>query len=315
MRIDRLAGDKGEAANVLTCMGTKLALFAEESAMPTDWLDLPAPPSLPGLLARAALRRGIRGKTLPTRGLRCAVSVDPQHLARYRQICGFRDDGRLPATYPHILAFPLQMKLLTDPQFPFPLLGLVHLENRVRVVRQLGGLGPFSVSVVVNNLVPHSKGAVFSLITRLEDQLGLLWEGDSRFLCRGLKLAGPVLERSEEPALPLLEVASWQAPANIGRVYARVAGDYNPIHLSAVSAKLFGFPRAIAHGLWNKARSLAALSEHLPAAGYAVEVRFQKPVLLPAQVRLLASAPAAHGQLSLVGEDQLTHMSGRWQLI
>lgn len=283
--------------------------------MATDWLDLPTAPALPGLFARAALRRGITGKTLPNLGLRCAVTVEPGHLARYRQVCGFADDGRLPATYPHILAFPLQMQLLTDKAFPFPLLGLVHLENRIRVLRQLGGLGPFIVSVAVNNLAPHEKGAVFSIITRLEDQLGLLWEGDSRILCRGLTLTGPMLERAEEPALPLHELDRWPAPANIGRAYARIAGDYNPIHLSALSAKLFGFPRAIAHGLWNKARSLAALSEHLPAAGYAVDVRFQKPVLLPAQVILHASAPAAHGQFSLTGTDDLPHMAGRWQVI
>lgn len=87
--------------------------------MPTAWLDLPAPPALPGLFLRAALRRGIRGKALPERGLRSQVTVDPKHLERYRQVCGFRDDGLLPPTYPHILAFPLQMALLTDKRFPF----------------------------------------------------------------------------------------------------------------------------------------------------------------------------------------------------
>ncbi|OHC67205.1 MAG: acyl dehydratase, partial [Pseudomonadales bacterium RIFCSPLOWO2_02_FULL_63_210] len=253
--------------------------------MASDWLDLPTPPALPGLYLRAALRRAVTGRTLPNRGLRCQVEVNPEHLARYRQICGFRDDGRLPATYPHVLAFALQLKLLTEQGFPFPLLGLVHLENRIRVMRPLRGLGPFVVSVEVNNLAAHEKGAVFSLITRLQDPLGPLWEGDSRILCRDLTLEGPVIERSEEAALQLFEVDSWLAPANIGRAYARVAGDYNPIHLSATSARLFGFPHAIAHGLWNKARSLAALSQHLPAAGYAMDVRFQKPVLLPATLR------------------------------
>lgn len=283
--------------------------------MSTDWLDLHTLPALPGLFARAALRHGVKGKTLPDRGLRCEVQVDPRHLARYRQVCGFRDDGRLPATYPHILAFPLQMKLLTDPTFPFPLLGLVHLENRIRVLRTLGGLGPFRVSVRVDNLQPHDKGALFSLITRLEDQLGLLWEGDSRILCRAVRLPGDLAERVEEAPLPLLPVDQWPAPAKIGRMYARVAGDYNPIHLSALSAKMFGFPRAIAHGLWNKARSLAALAGHLPDAGYDVEVRFQKPVLLPASVSLLASEPAPHGQFALRGKDDLPHMSGAWRML
>lgn len=283
--------------------------------MATAWLDLPAPPALPGLFARAALRRGVTGQTLPSHGLRCSVSVDPGHLTRYRQICGFSDDGRLPPTYPHILAFALQMQLLTDKTFPFPLLGLVHLENRIRVLRQLGGLGPFSVSVQVENLQPHEKGAVFSLITRLEDQLGLLWEGDSRILCRALRLNGQPTQRAEDEPLALGEIAQWQAPANIGRRYARVAGDYNPIHLSAFSAKLFGFPRAIAHGLWNKARTLAALGERLPAAGYVVEVRFQKPLLLPGEATLLASDVAPSGQFKLQGQDGIPHLSGSWRVI
>lgn len=210
--------------------------------MATDWLDLPTLPALPGLFLRAALRRGASGRTLPDLGLRTQVEVDARHLARYRQVCGFGDNGRLPATYPHILAFPLQMQLLTDKRFPFPLLGLVHLENRIRVLRTLGGLGPFRVSVAVQDLRPHDKGATFSLITRLEDQLGLLWEGDSRILYRGLRLDGAPAPREEVEALPLTELDHWRAAKDIGRRYARVAGDYNPIHLSAPSAKLFGFP-------------------------------------------------------------------------
>lgn len=283
--------------------------------MATEWLDLHTPPALPGLLLRAAMRRGITGKTLPHRGLRCPVTVDAGHLARYRTLCGFSDDARLPATYPHVLAFALQMKLLTEPGFPFPLLGLVHLENRIRVIRQLAGLGPFTLSVETSNLAPHDKGAVFSVITRLEDQLGLLWEGDSRLLCRGLKLDGPTIGRSEPASLPMDELTDWQAPANIGRRYARISGDYNPIHLSALTARPFGFPRAIAHGLWNKARALAALQAHLPASGYSLEVRFRKPVLLPGSVRMRASLPAAEGQFDLLGKEDMPHLTGGWQVI
>lgn len=264
---------------------------------------------------RAAMRRGITGKTLPHRGLRCSVSVDAAHLARYRELCGFTDDARLPPTYPHVLAFALQMKLLTEPDFPFPLLGLVHLENRIRVIRQLAGLGPFTLSVEATSLAPHDKGAVFSVITRLEDQLGLLWEGDSRLLCRGLKLDGPAVGRSEPVSLAVDDLTEWKAPADIGRRYARISGDYNPIHLSALTAKPFGFPRAIAHGLWNKARALAALQAHLPASGYSVEVRFQKPVLLPGTLRMRASLPAAEGQFDLLGREDVPHMAGYWQVI
>jgi hypothetical protein len=247
--------------------------------------------------------------------VRCQVTVDPQHLARYRQICGFADDHRLPAPYPHILAFALQMQLLTDPRFPFPLLGLVHLENHIRVLRPLGGLGPFTVSVHVQALQAHDKGVTFSLITQLHDQLGLLWEGDSRILCRALRLEGQPVGRDAEAALAQRTLAHWRAPADIGRRYARIAGDYNPIHMFAATAKLFGFPRAIAHGLWNKGRALAELGARLPAAGYEVSVRFQKPVLLPADVRLLSSEPAANGQFSLLADDERVHMTGHWRTL
>ena len=281
--------------------------------MSTACQHLATPPALPGLFLRAALRRSMRSQPWPNLSLRCALSVEPKHLARYRQVCGIAASAYLPAAYPHILAFPLQMQLLTDARFPLPLLGLVHVANRVRVLRPLGGLGPFTVSVEVGALQPHSKGGVFSLITRLEDQLGLLWEGESRMLCRGLSVPGVAVNPAAPTPLPLAEVAQWRAAADIGRRYARVAGDFNPIHLCAASAKLFGFPRAIAHGLWNKARTLAELQQHLPNAGYELSVRFQQPLLLPGAVTLQASAPGPNGQLSLQGQDGAVHMSGHWQ--
>src|SRR5690606_41630503 len=71
-------------------------------------------PILPGLFARAALRRGVRGRALPNRGFSSTATVDPDHLSRYRRLCKFKDDGRLPPTYPHLLAFALQMRLLTE---------------------------------------------------------------------------------------------------------------------------------------------------------------------------------------------------------
>jgi len=281
--------------------------------MSTACQHLATPPALPGLFLRAALRRGMRSQPWPNLGLRCALSVEPKHLARYRQVCGIAASAYLPAAYPHILAFPLQMQLLTDARFPLPLLGLVHVQNRVRVLRPLGGLGPFTVSVEVGALQPHSKGGVFSLITRLEDQLGLLWEGESRMLCRGLSVPGVAVNPAAPTPLPLSEVAQWAPAADIGRRYARVAGDFNPIHLCAATAKLFGFPRAIAHGFWNKARTLAELQQHLPNAGYELSVRFQQPLLLPGAVTLQASAPGPNGQLSLQGQDGAVHMSGHWQ--
>ena len=280
-----------------------------------QWKTLGTTPFLPPLYWRAALKRKITGNTLPEQGLRCRVSIDPKQVAAYRKVCGFAESPILPATYPHILAFGLQMQLLTDKKFPFPLLGLIHLSNRIRIHRPLGGVSELSIAVHAQNLRPHPKGAIFDLITTVEDSLGLLWEAESRMLCRGVKLEGEPEDDAQPSPTQVSELTRWKAPADIGRRYARVAGDYNPIHLSAITAKLFGFPTAIAHGLWNKARTLAALADHLPKANFEVTVHFRKPVRLPSEVTLLASEAGSSGQLRLVGAGDLEHMVGSWQPI
>lgn len=280
-----------------------------------QWQTLDSTPSLLPLYWRAALKRKITGSTLPERGLRCRMSINPSAVAAYRKVCGFADSPMLPATYPHILAFGLQLQLLTDKTFPFPLLGLIHLRNRIRIHRPLGAVGDVSVGVYARNLSPHPKGATFYIVTVVEDALGLLWEAESQMLCRGVKLAGDALESGLQTPDTLTELTRWKAPTDIGRRYARVSGDYNPIHLSAPTAKLFGFPQAIAHGLWNKARTLAALAEHLPTANIEIDVEFMKPVRLPSEVILMSSAAGSSGGLELKGAGDIQHMRGKWQPI
>ena len=280
--------------------------------MTRTWHDLGSTAGLGGLYLKAASKRKISGDSLPRYGLRCGINVDEGNLAAYRKLCLFSNDGRLPPTYPHVMAFALQMQLLTARDFPAPLLGMVHLANRIRVLRPLGGVSRLRFSVSVDNLQPHEKGATLDMRTDAEDSIGLIWSETSRMLCRGMKVEGevPVVEAAEP--LEMSELTRWYADSDIGRRYARVCGDYNPIHLSAASARLFGFPQAIAHGMWSKAMALAALHTHLPNSGYSFEVDFRKPVRLPSEVVLSASAPGPTGALRLDGHGQLLHMVGRW---
>lgn len=280
--------------------------------MNRPWQELHSPDSSASLYLRALAKRKIHGSTLPAQGLRCFLRVDPQQLAAYRRLCHFVDDGRLPGTYPHVLAFALQMQLLTAHDFPFPLLGLVHLHNAIQVLRPLGGIDGLRFAVYADNLQPHEKGGTFDLVTEAEDGLGLIWRETSRMLVRGLKLEQQGVETPEAEPANLPEATRWYADSDIGRRYARVCGDYNPIHLSSATARLFGFPRAIAHGMWSKAMALAALHGHLPAAGYEFAVDFRKPVRLPSEVVLSASEAGATGELRLDGHGGLVHMVGRW---
>ncbi|MDZ3993913.1 MaoC family dehydratase [Pseudomonas sp. Teo4] len=280
--------------------------------MDRHWHDLHSPDARASLYLRAASKRKISGDTLPGAGLRCFLRVQHGNLAAYRRLCHFTDDGRLPGTYPHIMAFTLQLQLLTAHDFPFPLLGLVHVHNRIEVLRPLGGIDGLRFAVYADNLQPHAKGGTFDLITEAEDGLGLLWRETSRMLVRGLRLEGQPDETPNLEAEQLPEATRWYADSDIGRRYAKVCGDYNPIHLSAASARLFGFPKAIAHGMWSKAMALAALRTHLPNSGYSFEVDFLKPVRLPSEVVLSASEAGASGELRLDGHGELLHMVGRW---
>ncbi|WP_449430001.1 MaoC family dehydratase [Pseudomonas putida] len=283
--------------------------------MTMHWHDLHSPDSRANLYLRAAGKRKISGDKLPASGLRCFIRVQPDNLAAYRRLCHFSEQGRLPGTYPHVMAFALQLQLMTAHDFPFPLLGLVHLHNRIEVLRPLGGIEGLRFAVHAENLQAHAKGGTFDLVTQAEDGLGLLWRETSRMLVRGLHLEGQADEVGEPEPKPLPEVTRWYADSDIGRRYAKVCGDYNPIHLSAATARLFGFPKAIAHGMWSKAVALAALRGHLPNSGYAFEVDFHKPVRLPSEVVLSASAAGPEGELRLDGHGQLLHMLGRWSAL
>jgi acyl dehydratase len=239
------------------------------------------------------------GKEIPEIELELpGVVADPDAVAAYARACGFALRDTLPPTYPHVLAFPLHMALLADGRFPFGAVGLVHVENRIEQHRPLGIGEELSLRARPTALVPHPNGRTFTIVTeaRAGDGGELAWESVSTFLRRGKGEAKAKAKGGAEfPALDADAPASaeWKLGGDLGRRYAAVSGDRNPIHMHALTAKPLGFPSAIAHGMWTKARCLAALESRLPDA-FAVEVRFRRPILLPARVEF-ASAEDADG--------------------
>jgi acyl dehydratase len=212
------------------------------------------------------------------------VVADPADVAAYAKVCGFALRDSLPVTYPHVLAFPLHMAVMADGRFPFGAVGLVHVENRIEQHRRVGIDEELTIGVRPTKLAPHSKGQTFSLLTEVTADDELVWESTSTMLRRGKGDEKAKADKSFAP-LPADTPASaeWKLSGGLGRSYASVSGDRNPIHMHSLTAKPLGFPGAIAHGMWTKARCLAALDSRLPDA-FAVAVRFRKPILLPARV-------------------------------
>lgn len=227
-----------------------------------------------------------RGKEIPDIELRLAgVRPERDRVAAYAKVCGFALREQLPATYPHVLGFPMHMAAMADGRFPFGAVGLVHIENRIVQHRPIGIDEELEIRVRTTPLEAHPRGRAFSIVSEALVGGELVWEDVSRFLRRG----GGSGERAAQPEGPELQGgAEWKLPGDLGRRYAGVSGDRNPIHMHSLLAKPLGFPRAIAHGMWTKARCLAALENRLPDA-FAVDVRFRKPILLPARV-VFASA-------------------------
>ncbi|GAA1215845.1 MaoC family dehydratase [Pseudonocardia alaniniphila] len=265
---------------------------------------------MPLYVKAAAGSIGPRASVLPEgERSREGVSVDRGHFADYARVCGFPIEDALPLTYPHVLVFPLQVELMAGRDFPLPLPGLVHIGNTISVHREIDAAEPLDLRVHAERFVAHPKGAQVDLVTRVDADGEPVWHGRSTYLARGARApegaTSPATAPPEAPDGPA--VATWRVGADTGRRYAGVSGDVNPIHLHPLAARAFGFPRAIAHGMWTAARALSALQGRLPAA-ITYDVAFGKPLLLPGTVELHA-APVDRGWHLAVRRDDRTYLT------
>lgn len=215
--------------------------------------------------------------------------IDKAHLKNYCGICGFDKDGSVPITYFAVLSQSLQMNMMVKEAFPFAMLGLVHIENTTTQYRRIYDNESLSLSVQLSNLREHEKGQQFDFLTQVKSADKVVWEGVTTYLSRGRKKAAANKSKptsSKMVSSDALVHNIFSVPENIGRRYAMISGDFNLIHLHPLSAKVFGFPTTIAHGMWSKAKCISQL-KNLPDA-YRVDVSFKLPILLPAEVELIA---------------------------
>jgi acyl dehydratase len=240
-----------------------------------------------------------------------AVVPDPDAVATYAKVCGFALRDHLPPTYPHVLAFPLHMALMSDGSFPFGAVGLVHVANEITQHRRIGVDEALDLRVQATKVKPHPKGKAFDVVTEVRVGRQIAWESTSTFLRRGKGDPGA----ASGEAFPIVDEdvpasATWVLDGGLGRRYGAVSGDRNPIHMHSLTAKPLGFPSAIAHGMWTKARALAALEPRLPDA-FAVDVRFRRPIVLPAKVEFATQDDQQDRSLFTVRKGETRHLDGR----
>ncbi|MFB7651955.1 MULTISPECIES: MaoC family dehydratase [unclassified Streptomyces] len=282
---------------------------------------LTGPPALAPLLARGALlsplKRPRPDADFPrTRLVLPGLRVDLARLAAYERVCGFPTGAdALPVTYPHVLGFPLAMRLMSGRDFPLPLLGLVHTSITLTRYAAMPTTAAYELTAYVEGLAPHRRGTEATVATEVRADGEVVWESRSTYLARhgGAGASGrepgspapaePGRDSPPNPA-PLPTHREWRLAGDVGRRYGAASGDRNPIHLHPLTARLFGFPRAIAHGMWTVARCLA---EHGTPDAAVVRAEFRAPVLLPGTVTYGAEG----GRFELRGDSgRRLHLSG-----
>ncbi|MFC6167203.1 MaoC family dehydratase [Acinetobacter terrestris] len=237
-----------------------------------------------------------------------SFKVDQKHLKAYNEICGFKNNGYIPAIYLAVLSQSLQMHMMTQEAFPFAILGLVHIRNQIKQTRKVGVNEQLTLSCKFGELQPHDKGVQFDFVTTAKVGNDVVMEGTTTYLARQKtngKVAAKVVE-SKAPAYVLQ--AEWNVSENTGRRYALTSGDFNLIHIHAITAKAFGFKQAIAHGMWSKAKALASLT--LPDS-YEADVWFKLPMYLPSKVEFLTANEAKDIEFLIRNsKNQKPHVSG-----
>ncbi|APE10620.1 MaoC/PaaZ C-terminal domain-containing protein [Rhodococcus pyridinivorans] len=267
-------------------------------------IELSSLPSTFDIYSRAVLGAlpvvGASGDSLPEDVLVLrSLKVDPDDLAEYTKVCGLRFGDSLPLTYPFILTFPLVMKLMVSKGFPFAAVGSVHAENVIEQFRPISVTEPLDIAVHAENMREHRKGLLVDLVSEVNVGRELVWRQTSTFLHQQrTSLSGQPKPEPKEEEIPPVPTSTLRVDQKVIDRYAAVSGDRNPIHVSTLGAKAFGFPKTIAHGMWSAAATLSAVEGRIPGkVTYAV--RFGKPVLLPSSLSLYAQHVADGWDLAL----------------
>ncbi|MDQ1199898.1 acyl dehydratase [Rhodococcus sp. SORGH_AS303] len=216
------------------------------------------------------------------------IRIDRDNLATYAKVTGLRLSDTLPLTYPFTLVFPTVMSLMVSKDFPFAAMGSVHAENVIESFRPVGTSEPLDIAVHAENVREHRKGLLVDVVSDVSVGRELVWRQTSTFLSlQKTSLSGGPREAPPADEVPPPPTSTLRVDQKTISRYAAVSGDRNPIHVSSLGAKAFGFPRTIAHGMWSAAAVLSAVDGKIQDR-VTYSVRFGKPIVLPAKINVYA---------------------------
>jgi NAD(P)-dependent dehydrogenase (short-subunit alcohol dehydrogenase family)/acyl dehydratase len=221
------------------------------------------------------------------------VKIDPVRLARFRDVCGSPDNGlTVPPTYPECLFIgPMAEAVLSD-AFPFSPFGLIHVRQRIALLRPIDPDATLDLSCRLVEIRETDRGFEVDFAMRADAASREAWNGTATLLSRNKRTRSGDGRGSDGSASWIPEEEPFRSILirvleDTGRRYAAASGDWNPHHLYAATARLLGYRRAIAHGMWTFARVLAAIEAKGPfGLPIEAEASFKRPIFLPTEIEI-----------------------------
>ena len=264
-----------------------------------------------GLYLQAAMKKARPFSAADVEGLQRAPVLwenllpDTRRYKKYCKLAGWQQDDSMHPLYWQGRSLPLQLKLISSPQSPFAMLGLVHISNRVTDYTQCRPDIPCELIVRFGQVFQHRRGYAFEVVVTASQRGKPVYAAVGTYLARtGHSATGLPAWEERDMTLPddTSELTPIQASGGLIRRYARVSGDYNPIHLSQVTAKLFGFKRAIAHGMWTAARVISDLQASHQLNGQEIDIQFKRPLFLPGKAKAVVGQTSENTCFSVLSE-------------
>lgn len=215
------------------------------------------------------------------------TQLDQAQLQGFRAYFDFVEQDQPPLVYWYLLAQRAQIALLVQPVFPLPLPGIVHFGNTLHQEAPYQADQPIDIGVSVF-MAAKAEGSLFPVLMvnfRQGGKTFLSCQSDY-FFRRKRQSPKKKKEREAPTFLQAEQQEHWELAADTGRIYARLSGDFNPIHLYPWFARLSGFPRRIIHGWYSLSRALATIERGRGEPISFVSVQFKKPLLLPGEATL-----------------------------
>ncbi len=261
---------------------------------PETFIKIKKTPRMGLIFLKALLISPFRSNTLAdgaiinkTRMVMRDFMPDHDLINKYRTVCGFKKNtpDMIPITYLQTLFIGLLGKFITSPFFPLNPMGLIQIFQSFEQKRPVRTSEPLNLACILSGFTKKENGIETRFTLEVSTGNEIVWQGISVFFTRIKKKKTSSPKKPDETFLEKKETIP--VPSGTGRLYAAVSGDYNPHHLYTILAKLFGFKKAIAHGMWSLARVTASLEKEFGFQGpLSIEASFKLPVFMPASTTL-----------------------------